>query len=472
MVATLCLLACALGTGQVPERGDWLLVPQLARGQELVYSGTFTEKALSPNVLFESAYRVDVTVLVLDANSQQFNLAFLTVLSPRNLPGAREPGSAAAPSSVRLEVLPMDRQGNLKPAAASATAVPLEGPPTIECGIFQGMPKTRVNASAAWEANEEGRTPWTWRIDGTETVTSVHCVRVVGVQQSEDWGSPRADCTAWQRRDTLWISPQLGLTYRYERVIERRDAARDTVTHRSVLRCDLQSGLTYQGKLLDQRRNEIEQARKFADEAGPWLRDAEKNKALLEGLLKRIKQYSDTDAASPYRGAIVQVQKRIEGGLRGETIPDPQMQLGSFLPRHAQLGQRMPDFVCSDLLTGQTHRLQRLLGRPVLIFFYNPETPTGLKALRYAQAVAEKYAKNLNVLAMAVTEDRELVQRQHKEMKLPFPILEGNGLTGLFGVDATPRFVVLDSQGIVRGTWTGWGIHTGVEVLAELLRGP
>jgi hypothetical protein len=66
---------------------------------------------------------------------------------------------------------------------------------------------------------------------------------------------------------------------------------------------------------------------------------------------------------------------------------------------------------------------------------------------------------------MAVTEDEEVVQRQHKEMKLTFPILDGNNMLALFAVDATPRFVVLDKQGIVRGAWTGWGIQTAPEVL-------
>ena len=39
---------------------------------------------------------------------------------------------------------------------------------------------------------------------------------------------------------------------------------------------------------------------------------------------------------------------------------------------------------------------------------------------------------------------------------------------GLFGVDGTPRFVVLDGQGIVRAAWTGWGMHTAAEVSQQL----
>jgi peroxiredoxin len=472
MVATICLLGCALGLGQVGERGDWQLLPQMARGQELIYSGSFTEEALSPGVQFQRAFAVDTTVLVLDAADQQFTLAFLTVVSPRNAPNPRDPANnTPPPSSVRLEVLPLSRQGLLKPAQPGALTVPLEGPPTIECSFFREMPRGRVAVNSSWDANEEGRTPWTWRVDGAETVNSVWCVRVVGVQQSADWGTPRADTRAWQRRDTLWISPQLGITHRYERVIERRDAAHQSATHRSVLRCELQSSLTYMAKFFDDKRHEIEQASKFAQEAEPWLRDAEKNKASLETLAKRVKQYCEAEPGQvPYRKAVVQVQKRIEAALRGETVPDPQAELSPVQPARAALGQRMPDFVCSDLLTHQTHRLERLLGKPVLVVFFNPTTPIGLKALRFAQVTAEHHPKDVNLLVLAVTEDEDLVQRQHKEMKLPFPILDGNGVLGLFGVDATPRFVVLDAQGIVRGAWTGWGINTAAEVSENLLK--
>jgi peroxiredoxin len=469
MVSTLCLLTCALAVGQVPDRGDWLLLPQLARGQELIYAGSFKEEALSPSVQFQRAFSIDTTVLVLETNDRQSKLAFLTVASPRNSANPQGPDTTTQqPWSVRLEVMPMDRQGKLQPASPATLIVPIEGPPTIECGIFREMPKVRVSANfPPWDVNEEGRTPWTWRIEGTETVNNVLCVRVSGVQQSDDWGTPRADRTAWQRRDTLWITPQNGVTIRYDRIVERRDAAREGPTHRSSLRCELTSGLTWEGKLFDDRKNEIEQARKLTQDADAWLRDVEKHKQQLEATLKRIKQFTDAEAPTPYRKAVMQVQKRIEAGLRGDTIPDPHVDLPLPIPK-AALGQRMPDFVCSDLLTHQTHRLQRLLDKPVLVFFYNPATSTGMKALGFAQHISQRPANDVNILAMAVTEDEELVQRQHKEMKLTFPILDGNNMVGLFAVDATPRFVVLDKQGIVRGTWTGWGIQTAPEVSATL----
>src|SRR5437763_988396 len=58
MVATLCLLTCALATAQ-PPRADWLLAPQFVRGQELVYSGSWVEETLNAGVQFHRSYKVE-----------------------------------------------------------------------------------------------------------------------------------------------------------------------------------------------------------------------------------------------------------------------------------------------------------------------------------------------------------------------------------------------------------------------------
>jgi hypothetical protein len=357
----------------------------------------------------------------------------------------------------------MDKQGKL--LGTTSLTTPLEGPPTIECGAFVEVPKGR--APLWWETNETGRPPRTWKVDGHELVNNVKCVRLVGTQQSDDWAAPRADSAAWQRRDTVWVSPQLGVVCRFERVVEQHAPASDSVAHRSTLRCEYESGLTYFGKLFDQRVSEITQARKFRQESDAWLREPEQHKTQLEGTLKKIKQYVAAEpATNNYRKAVVQVQKRIEAALRGETIPDPQKD-GPQAPRVA-VGRRVPDFVATDLVSGQTQRLQRLLGKPLVVFFYNPGTDIGKKTLDLARTLAERYPKEITLLPLAVTDDVELVQKQHKDMKLPFPILDGNSMHEMFGVDALPRLVVVDGEGVVRWTATGWGLHTPAEIEEQL----
>jgi hypothetical protein len=42
-------------------------------------------------------------------------------------------------------------------------------------------------------------------------------------------------------------------------------------------------------------------------------------------------------------------------------------------------------------------------------------------------------------------------------MQVRFPTLAGKALKRSYGVESTPRFVVLDSEGVVRAAFTGWG---------------
>jgi peroxiredoxin len=338
----------------------------------------------------------------------------------------------------------------------------------VECGAFVELPKGHVGVNSRWDVVEEGHPGRTWRVDGTEMVNSIMCVRLVGIQQSEDWDTPRADCGAWQRRDTVWFAPQLGLTCRFERILERRDAARQQPTHRSVLRCDLDSHLTYPGKMFEARHGEIDQACRFWQQADALLREAEQNQAQLQAILKKIKQYSESEPPTPYRKAIVQVQKRIETTLEGKTVPDPHGDAVPVSSPRAAVGQRLPDFVCTDLLTHETHRLQRVLGKPVVVMFYNPATENGQRVLRFGQALAQRYAKDVTIWPMAVTDQTELARKQHKEMDLPFSISDGSGLVQLFGVDDLPRLVVLDGQGVVRAASTGWGQHTAGEISGQV----
>src|SRR6185436_5807607 len=112
------------------------------------------------------------------------------------------------------------------------------------------------------------------------------------------------------------ISP-FGLTCKYERIIERRDAARAMPTQKSTLLCELDGNMTFPGKAFDDRHIAIKQARKFFEETDGLLREPEQHTSKLESYKRKIKQYTDAESPpEPYRKAFVQVQKRVEAGLR------------------------------------------------------------------------------------------------------------------------------------------------------------
>ncbi len=474
ILAALGLGAGALTLAQGPGRGEWLLLPQLARGQEFTYSGTYTEETVEAGVRRPRSYRLESTLLVLDGKPGQWEVAFLTALSFRNqLPGQPPgPTQAAAPSSVRLEVAEVDRQGRVRAKSGASLLPPLDGPPTAECGALVAVPRSYLRPGDTWPAPEAGRPTRVWQVAGAESVHGTLCVKLVGVQQSDDWERPRADRAGWQRTDTVWLSPQQGVACKVKRVLERREAAREAPTYRAVVEYERDGQMSYPGRMFDACCREVELAVKFQREAEPLLRQPALYRPQIETLLRHIAFHlQQPPTVGPYRKAVLQVQKRLEAARRGEVAPEPAPDAdpGPVITR-AVPGQRVPDFAVTDLVNHQTVQLYRQLGRPVVLVFYNPSSEMGKTVLGFGKGLSEKYDKRAAVLALAMSDDDEQVRKQHEEMRLPFPVLDGRTLQQSFGVDGTPRLVVLDGDGIFRGGYTGWGAHTPREVTRELER--
>jgi peroxiredoxin len=482
MVTTLCLLSCVLATGQAGERpavgppadrepGGWVLTPRLSRGEEAVYRGSFSEEdASARGVQFSRFYRLECRAFVLDAPIRGLDVAFLTLLRGKAESAANGQEPAA---SVRLEVVQVDVHGRVTGAGGRPLAVPLEGPPTVECGAFVEAPATRVLPEQTWEVAEEGRPARTWRLAGTDPVNGTQCLKLVGLQQSDDWDRPRGDRAAWRRQDTVWLSPRLALAYRVERVIERRDAGRrdPDANHRSILRYELDSIVPQPGKLFDDRRDEITQARAFQERATALMARPGRDRAAgLDVLLGKINHHLEHQLPTPYREAVLQVKRRVEAAQRGETPPAPVAEETPAAPAVAVPGSAAPDFLATDLVKQQSVRLQQCLGRPVVLVFYRPTSFNVEDLLRFAQRLADNSQGRVAVLGLVMSEDVPRVRRQHDELRLTFPLLDGTGLSTSYAVDSTPKLMVLDAGGVVVGSYTGWGQETPGAVLRDLQR--
>lgn len=464
------LLACALTLGQAGDRADSVLAPQLTPGLELVYAGSYLEESLIPNVQFQRQYRLDAHVLVLAPRPRHWDMAVLTALrlqDPHPLPGQAK---AEGPASTRLEMIQVDPQGRVRSPAGQGLSIAVHGPPTVEVGFLAEVPPGRIGRDAAWEVAEEGRPPRVWQFVGTESVGGITCLKLVGQQLSDHWARPRADQAAWRRRDTLWLSPQLLVAQKVERVIERRDPLRQQPTQRTTVRYELENRLRYSGKLFEDRRQEIVKARQFQEESASWLKQPAQYRAQIENALRKVNYHLDNQAATPYRPALLQVKASLETAKRGEVPVEAATEEVAVVARAIEPGQRVPDFVVSSLTERESARLDRLLGRPILVVFYNPQTPMGKEVMLFAKRLAEAPGSRVAILAMAVTADAEAARKQHHDLRLPFPILDGQGMRLTFGVEATPRLVLLDGDGVVRAAMTGWGYQTPGEIVEVLKR--
>jgi peroxiredoxin len=468
MVATLLIVGCMLTPGQSADKTDWLLTPRLSRAQEFAYSGTFAEESTGSGVLFNRSYRIECRFLVLEAGAQESEIALFTVLKARELKESKTaPKADAVPSSVRLELVKADTLGKLTPVSKRPLALPLDGPPTLECGALSEMPRRRVSIDYTWEAAEEGRPSRTWKVTGTELVDGVRCVKLSGLQQSEDWDKPRADHTAWRRFDTVWLDPVVGVAHRVERKIERRDPARQEATYKSFLRYDLESRMQYPRQLFDDRVNEIRQAGKMADSLAPILPNPTKHEAEIDALLAKIKNHLDREPPTPYREAILHLKRKTEAAKRGETPPQVLTE-ETVAGAVAAPGRPAPDFLAPSFSGKEPVRLKKWLGRPIVMVFYSPASESARELLRFTQRLHEAYSHQVTVLGMAVSDDVEKVNTQKESLQLSFSLLNGRGLRQTYDVNSTPKIVVIDDKGIVRGAFTGWGGETAEDVREEV----
>jgi hypothetical protein len=469
MMSALLHLTLALSIGQ-PGQPDvdreWILAPQLSPGLELVYSGISTEETIGTSVT--RSYRLQNHVLILGSEGKVSDVAFMTTLA------VRDPNQTAkiAPSSIRLEFAKVDNQGRMKPLPGSTLHPPVAAPPIVETSCFVEAPPVRVGRGASWDVAEEGQPPRSWLIQGTEACGGSPCVKLLGQQQSDDWDRPRADCAAWRRRDVVWLSLQSGIAVKVERTVERRDPAHREPSHRTLTSYTLESRLRYPNKLFDDRKQEILLAHRVMTDTADFLKQATGDPARLDALLRKVAYHLQNRPSTPYRVALEHAVERVDHAKRGEIMTAGYLEESPARLGPLQTGQRVPDFITEELGTHAARRLSRSLGRPVLIFYYNPSTEIGVDILRFAKALGDKNGDRMSILAMAVTNDADAAIRQRATMDLPFPILDGGVMRIPFGVDATPRFIVLDADGVIRHQSTGWGSQIPDEIREHLTPRP
>lgn len=458
MAPTIYLLAYTLIAGQAAptDAADWQLSPNLVRGQELVFRGTYVEEAKNPGVQFSNNYLLESRVFVLETPPEGPDVAILTIWKGR--PSHPSPNGELEACSVQLLRARIDKDGRVLPQPGHSLAVPFDGPPSTECGAFVVGPRGRIRKDQGWEVPEQGRPACNWQAVGVEMSGGNRCLKLVGVQQSDDWDFPRADRTGWHRQDTAWVPPRAGFAYKVERIIEVRDPARQEPTRRLVVRYELESTMQYPGQLFEDRRNEILQAQTLGDAVNALLpRAGQVGPEPFATLLKRIELYVDRTPPNPYREAIKQVQRLAEAGRRGEPPPEVQREPVTPVANVIALGKPAPDFLVTDLTTHESARLRRWGGKPILMVFYTPTSPMAQQVLSFAQQLGDEHKGNVTILALAVADDVEAVQRQRDEMHLNFPILSGQGLRLSYAVECTPKLVVLDAAGTVRASYDGWG---------------
>jgi peroxiredoxin len=158
----------------------------------------------------------------------------------------------------------------------------------------------------------------------------------------------------------------------------------------------------------------------------------------------------------------------LERAARGDLPPIPSGHEIRPVAAHAVTGPTAPDFVTTDLATGESIRLQLLRGRPVLLLFYHPRSANAADLLSLAQTITQ--TTSIHVLGLSMVDQAAAVLKQRSELKLTFSLANGVELRSTYGVDSTPKIIVIDSDGVIRRTFEGWGEETPSMIREEIGR--
>jgi len=464
MIVSACLIAWTYAASQGPQMPP-LPGPRLTRGQELVYRGWFNEETSKRGAKKNRLYHAVNRILVSETSPTGSSVALFvtTELQETNLTNQNHPDRRG----VHLQLGRVDLKGRISLDSGASLPISQQSPPEIEAGCFIELPADKTGSATAWTVTEPNG-PHQWRLAGTETVDGQLCLKLLGNQQSKDWDHPGADRAAWRQQDTVWLSPQTGIAIRYERVIERRDPSSGDSSQRSTASFNLESSLVYPGQLFRDRQAEINLFHQYSQLADACFRQPTiDSPRRLGALASKIAYHCDTQPPTPYRPALRALQNRLELAARGDLPPIPSGQ--EILPVVSTVaGPTAPDFVAADLTTGASIRLQLLHGRPVLLLFYNPRSASAADSLRFAQSISQ--TTSVHVLGLSVVNEVETVLKQRGDLDLTFPLGIGADLRSVFGVDATPRIILIDKNGSIRCTFEGWGSETPSLVRDELDR--
>jgi hypothetical protein len=346
--------------------------------------------------------------------------------------------------------------------------VPVDGPPTLEVGPIVEVPAERLRAGECWETHEVGRPAVAWQVVGRERVLERNCIKLIALQQSAEWERARADRGAWKRVETVWIDPIAGHVVRLERTISQREPARREISSAGTLRLELDSSVKKPAYLTEPTRLEIARALEFRKRALPLLPNPTSTHKELLALQRRIAQYTHNYPVTPYRDAVLGVKRLVDAACKGEVV-GMEGEAGNE-PAVARVGGPAPDFLVSEITGTGTARLARWKGKPIMMVFYHPSSGTAADLLRFAGSVHSKLGKHVWVVGMSVSDDAASVLKQQSLLKVSFPVVHASGVRKSYAVEATPTIVVIDANGIVRGTYVGWGYQTEGEIMLELRR--
>jgi thiol-disulfide isomerase/thioredoxin len=132
------------------------------------------------------------------------------------------------------------------------------------------------------------------------------------------------------------------------------------------------------------------------------------------------------------------------------------------------VGKPAPEFAMRDV-EGREYTLAGLKGKPVLLDFWATWCEPCRESMPHVQKLYEQFKdKGLVVLGVDTNEAAEKARKYFEDNKYSFASLlgSGNDVIEKYSAHSIPRLVLIDKDGVVRYTHTGWG--TGMDLTPEV----
>jgi peroxiredoxin len=453
--------------------------PRLEKGLELRWAGTFTEASFRPGVRAVRTYDVDTRLFVLDTGEYGADAVLFTRVFLK--PDRTSPDPP--PGIVRLELARIDPQGKVRvipspadpdnpdPKARPWPPVQLQGLPSREAGFFFEFPDKPLKPGLAWAREDAGRPVVNWKVADADSFHGQPAVKVVAEQKTAGYYGERIRQAEWRKAEALTVVTGHGYAARLERVIEKRDPEAEELAFRSVLKLEQDGKITFSGRLYDERREEGLHAAAFTAMLDRALASGgREGPRPFEAVARRCQAYLSDHGANdtvPYREAILAVRKRALSAAKGNLPPAPPPEEPAPPADPLTVGRPVPDVGAPGITSASSARLSDLKGKPIVIVYFQPAAASGPSALKLADELHSR--KLVTVVPLAIGDPKD-AKALAGELKAAVPVYDGTGVYKIHGLAATPVFVVIDADGVVRHVTRGWGGETAATVTREAER--
>lgn len=175
---------------------------------------------------------------------------------------------------------------------------------------------------------------------------------------------------------------------------------------------------------------------------------------VLNGLALTIK-YSDDKSLSPQVEAVYnKLNDEQKNSRKGRSI-----HANLFPPRAVKVGEPMIDAKVFDL-EGKEYNLSDFKGRYLLFDFWSTGCGPCIMAIPEMRELAEEYKERLTIISLSL-DTKKGWQRGSEMHKMTWMNLsdgeEMQGLAAKYGVAGMPNYTMISPEGIVLGSWMGYG---------------